>query len=195
MNGKHSSPVFFPLFVLELHKNLRSCPAWSVLESKSERKWSSDAESWKHRLGLEETLKLLWLQPLCHGQGHHPLDQIAQGPIQCGLKHFQEWGIHNLIGNLFQSFTTLWVKNFFLTSSLNLPSFSLKLLPLVPSLSAHVKSCSPNLEGPFRYWKVAIRSSQSILFSMPSNPNSLSVFIQEILQLPGHFHGPSLDLL
>ncbi|KAK4822238.1 hypothetical protein QYF61_011879 [Mycteria americana] len=47
------------------------------------------------------------------------------------------------LGNLFQCLTTLIVKNFFLISSLNLPSFSLKPLPLVLSLHALVKSPSP----------------------------------------------------
>jgi len=42
------------------------------------------------------------------------------------------------LGNLFQWLTTLTVKNFFLTSNLNLPSFCLKLLSLVLSLQALV---------------------------------------------------------
>jgi len=52
------------------------------------------------------------------------------------------------LGNLFQCFTALIVNNFFLISSLNLPSFSLK--PLLPVLSLHalVKSPSPAL-NPF----------------------------------------------
>jgi len=40
------------------------------------------------------------------------------------------------LGNLVQCFTTLIAKNFFLTCSLNLPSFSLKVLPLVLMLQA-----------------------------------------------------------
>ena len=43
------------------------------------------------------------------------------------------------LGSLCQCLTALWVKNFFLTSNLNLPSFSLKPFPLVLSLSAHVQ--------------------------------------------------------
>ena len=35
------------------------------------------------------------------------------------------------LSNLFQCFTTLTVKNFFLISNLNLPSFSLQPFPLV----------------------------------------------------------------
>jgi len=47
------------------------------------------------------------------------------------------------LGNLFQCFTTPTVKEFFLISSLNLPSFSLKPVLLVLSLQALLKSLSP----------------------------------------------------
>lgn len=33
------------------------------------------------RLGLEGTLKVIQFQPLCCGQGYHPLDQAAQSPL------------------------------------------------------------------------------------------------------------------
>jgi len=36
--------------------------------------------------------------PLCHGQGHLPLDQVAQSPIQRGLQQFQGGGIHDFSG-------------------------------------------------------------------------------------------------
>jgi len=36
---------------------------------------------------LEGTLKIIWFQPLCHEQGHLPLDQVAQSSIQPGLEH------------------------------------------------------------------------------------------------------------
>lgn len=42
--------------------------------------------------GLEAALKVASFQPLCHRQGHLPLGQIAQSPIQSGLEHFH-WGI------------------------------------------------------------------------------------------------------
>ena len=38
------------------------------------------------------------VQPPCHGQGHLPLDQVAQSPIQPGLGHCQGWGSHSLSG-------------------------------------------------------------------------------------------------
>jgi len=34
----------------------------------------------------------------CRGQGHVPLDQVAQSSIQPGLEHFQGGGIHNFSG-------------------------------------------------------------------------------------------------
>jgi len=46
------------------------------------------------------------------------------------------------LGYLFQCVTTLWVKNFFLISNLNLACLSLKPFPLVLSLSTLVNSCS-----------------------------------------------------
>jgi len=47
---------------------------------------------------LEGTLKIIWFQPLCHEQGHLPLDQVAQSSIQPGLEHLQGGGSHNFSG-------------------------------------------------------------------------------------------------
>ena len=56
----------------------------------------------KHRIiewfGLEGTLKIIWFQAICHGQGHLPVDQVAQSPIQPGLEHCQGGGIHSFSG-------------------------------------------------------------------------------------------------
>ncbi|KAK4830124.1 hypothetical protein QYF61_008551 [Mycteria americana] len=67
------------------------------------------------------------------------------------------------LGNLFLFLTTLTVKNFFLTSNLNLPSFSLKQLTLVLSLRA--------LSG-------------SLLFPRLDNPNLLSLSSEERCSCP-----------
>jgi len=40
----------------------------------------------------------LLVPALCYGQGHLPLNQVAQSPIQAGLECFQGWGIYNLSG-------------------------------------------------------------------------------------------------
>jgi len=56
-------------------------------------------------LGLEGIPRITKFQPPCHGKGCQLLDQalswVAQGCIQPGLEHLQEWGIHSLCrGNL-----------------------------------------------------------------------------------------------
>ena len=52
------------------------------------------------------------------------------------------WGTHSFSGQLCQGLTAFWVKNFFLTSDLNLSSLSLKPFPFVtirlPVSSSHV---------------------------------------------------------
>lgn len=54
--------------------------------------------------------------------------------------------------------SVLRAKNFSLTSNLNLSSFSLELLPLILSLSAHAKRHSPFfLLAPFKYQKATMR--------------------------------------
>mgnify|MGYP001855329352 CR=1 FL=1 len=98
----------------------------------------------------------------CCGQGCHPSAQAAQGPIQPGLEHFQVRDTLSFSGQLCHCLTALLVKNFFLKSNLNLPSFTLKPLPLVLSVLDHVQSWSPSS---FKYWKAVVRSSGA--FSSP----------------------------
>ena len=47
---------------------------------------------------LEGTFKGHLVQPPCHEQGHLPLDQVAQSPVQPDLECSQGWGIHHLSG-------------------------------------------------------------------------------------------------
>ena len=110
---------------------------------------------WCHRiikwLVLEETPSVIKFQIPCHKQGYQPpdpvLDQVAQGPIQPGLEHFQWWSIHSLSGQPVPA-PHHSVKNFPLTSNLNLPSLSLKPSHLVLSLTAHEKNDSPTVYNP-----------------------------------------------
>jgi len=44
---------------------------------------------------VERDLKDLLVPIPCHGQGHLPLDQVTQSPIQHGLEHFQAGGSDN----------------------------------------------------------------------------------------------------
>jgi len=102
--------------------------------------------------------------------------RLLKAPSNLALNTSREGAFTTSLGNQLQCFTTLTVMNFFLISNLNLPSFSLKPLPLVLSLFALVKSpSSPFLYGLFRYWKVAIRSPHSLLFSRLKSSNYLSL--------------------
>ena len=91
---------------------------------------------------VERDLKDQVLIP-CHRQGWQPLDevldQIAQGPIQPGLKYLQEWGIHNLPWQPVAAPHHSLSKKIPPTSNLNFLSFGLKPFSLVISLSTHVK--------------------------------------------------------
>ncbi|CAM9495076.1 unnamed protein product, partial [Bubo scandiacus] len=40
----------------------------------------------------------LYSNPLCHEQGHLPLAQVAQSPVQPGLEHCQGGGSHSFSG-------------------------------------------------------------------------------------------------
>jgi len=53
--------------------------------------------------GLKGTLKIIWFQFLCHGQGHLPPAQLAQSSIQPGLEHCQGGGSHSFSGEHFVS--------------------------------------------------------------------------------------------
>lgn len=59
--------------------------------------WSLAFTEW---FRLEGILKIIQFQPPCNGQGHLPLDQVAQSLILPGFVHFQEWGINNFSGQI-----------------------------------------------------------------------------------------------
>jgi len=65
--------------------------------------------------------------------------RLLKAPSNLALNTAREGAATTSLGNLFQRPTTLSVKNFFLTSSLNLPSSSLKPLPLVLSLHSLIQ--------------------------------------------------------
>jgi len=57
--------------------------------------------------------------------------RLLRAPSNLALSVFRDGASTTSMGSLCQGFTTLTVKNFFLVSSLNLPSFNLKPLPFV----------------------------------------------------------------
>jgi len=68
--------------------------------------------------------------------------RMLKAPSNPALNISREGAATASLGNLGQGLTTLAIKNFFLISNLNLPSFSLKPLPLVLSLHGLVKNPS-----------------------------------------------------
>jgi len=77
--------------------------------------------------------------------------RLLRAPSSLTLNTAREGAATASLGNLGQGLTTLMVKNFFLISHLNVPSFSLQPFPLVLSLHTLVKSPSPSfLRAPLR---------------------------------------------
>ena len=123
--------------------------------------------------------------PPCYVQGRQPLDQAAQSHIQPSFECLQGWGIHNLSGTTCCSVSPLseW-KNLFLLSNLNVPCLSLKPFPLILSLPTLVNSHSPScLCTPFKYWKAAMRSPQSLLFSKLNKPRCANLLCIVLVDL------------
>ena len=78
---------------------------------------------------------------------HQP--RFLEAPSNLALDTARQRAATASLGNLGQGLT---VKNFFVTSNLNPPSFSLKPLFLVLLQQALLKSLSPSfLQAPFRY--------------------------------------------
>ncbi|KAK4814468.1 hypothetical protein QYF61_018986 [Mycteria americana] len=108
--------------------------------------------------------------------------RLLRAPSNLTLNVSRDGASTTSLGNLFQCLTTLMVKNFFLKSSLNLPSLSLKPLLLVLSQQALLKT----LEG---CYKVSLQPS---LLQAQQPQLSQPVLVGEVLQPSDNFHGPPL---
>ena len=129
---------------------------------------------------MEGTFRGHLAQSPCSEQGHLQQDQAAQNPVQPDLQCFQGWGLHYLSRQPLPVFYYPYFKIFFLISSLNLPSLSLKPLLLVLLQQALLKIFFPSfLQDPFRYWKTAIRSPRSLLFCRLNNSSSPNLSSQQ----------------
>jgi len=96
--------------------------------------------------GLERTLKTIHFHHLpSMGRDTFHQPRVLQALSNLALNLAREEEATASLGNLSQGLTTLRVKNFLLTSNLNVPSLSLKLLPLVLSVYTLVKSPSLDL--------------------------------------------------
>ena len=132
----------------------------------------------------------------CYVQGRQPPDQAAQSHRlpSLALNASKDGASTISLDNLFQCITTLWVKNLFLLSNLNLPCLSLKPFPLVLSLAPPM-GCSPScLYAPLKYWKTTMRSPWSLLQAKQAQfPQPF--LTGELLQPSGHLSDPPLDPL
>jgi len=168
-----------------LHQNLLQALPWLCFKNLPFSVLRIRIIEW---IGLEGTFKDHLVQSPFHGQGHLPLDQVAQSPIQPALEHVREGAATASPGNLFQCFTTLTVQNFFLMSNLNLSSCSLKPLPLMLSLQALVKSLYLSYKPPLS----TERSPWSLL--QAEQPQLSQPFLTaEVFHPSHHFCGPPLD--
>ena len=118
------------------------------------------------KFGLEGTFKGHLVQPPAMSRDIFTQTRLLRAPSNLTFNVSRDGASTTFLGNLFQYFTTLQQKIFFLISSLNLTTFSLKPLPCVLSLQVLLKSlASCSLYAPFKYQKGAIRCLRSLLFS------------------------------
>ena len=119
---------------------------------------------------------MIQFQPPAIGRDTSLQTRLLEAPPSLALNASREGAFTVSLGDLFQCLTTLTVKNFFLKSSLNLPSSSLKPFHLILLLHALLKSPSPAfLQALFRYWKAIIRFPWSLLLSRLKSPYSLNL--------------------
>jgi len=107
-----------------------------MLSNENYHNWNID--SYEFEKIFEDQL----LQLPCTEQGYLKLDLATQSPVQPDLEY--QTGSTTSLGNLFQCFTTLTVKNFFQMSNLTLPPLNLKPFPQVQSQQSLLKSLSPS---------------------------------------------------
>lgn len=113
---------------------------------------------------LEVTLRISQIQPAAVGSADNHQLRLPRVPSSLALSASSDMASTASPGSFFQYLTTLFVKNFLLTPNLNLPSFSLKPLSLVLSISNCIKSLSPScLQDPYKYWKNTMKSAQKHL--------------------------------
>jgi len=94
--------------------------------------------------GWEGTFRGHLAQPPAVSRDIFNQTRLLRAPSNLALNVSRDGASTTSPGNLYQRFTTLTVNNFFLISSLNLPSLSLKPLLLVLAQQALLKRLSPS---------------------------------------------------
>ncbi|KAK4818202.1 hypothetical protein QYF61_008586 [Mycteria americana] len=168
-----------------LEQLMKNCSLW---EGPMLEEFVKDCLPWDGRhTGTEEkrTFIVHLVQTPCKSRDIFNKIRLLRVPSNLTLNVSRDGASTTSLGNLFQCLPTLIVKNFFLKSSLNLPSLSLKPLILVLSQQALLKI----LEGCYKV------SPQPSLLQAEQLQLSQPVLIGEVLQPLDHFHGLSLDPL
>jgi len=99
--------------------------------------------------------------------------RLLKATSNLALNSAREGAATTSLGNMCQCLTTLTVKNFFLSISSKATLFQFKAITPCPVPTGPCKkSLSSFLAGPIRYWKAALRSLWSSLFSGLKSPNS-----------------------
>ena len=116
--------------------------------------------------------------------------RLLRAPSNPALSTAREGAATASLGNLGRGLSTLMVKNFFLISNVNLPSFSLELFPLALSLHTLMKSPSPSFlqvpSGTGSCSKVSLEPSL-LQAEQPQLPQP--VLVAEVLQPSDHLCG------
>ena len=107
-------------------------------------------------------------------QGHLQLDQVLRAQSSLTLSVSKDGASTVPLDNLCQCLTALTVKDFYLTSNLNLSSLDLKPFPHVLSQQTLFTCPLLSYKLPCRYCG-SCQVSQSFLFSRMHNPSSFSL--------------------
>jgi len=104
---------------------------------------NQDIES-QNSWGWKGPLKVIYFNPPTMSRDIYHYIRLLRALSNLTLNVSRDGASTTSLGNPFQCFNTLMVKNLFLISTLNLPSFSLKPVALVLSQQALLKSLSPS---------------------------------------------------
>jgi len=159
---------------------IRAVPCITLLPSQHHHstKWYRFGFAWSlqccrmiESFEWEGTLKSPLLQPPCNEQGHLQLHQVAQSPIH-DRECFQGRLIHQLYGQPVPLPHHPDCKKTSSLSSLNVPSFSLKLFCLVQPQQTLLKGLTPHYHSP-----PLMLLHHRCHFTEISNLNSLNVLL------------------
>ncbi|KAK4826030.1 hypothetical protein QYF61_003851 [Mycteria americana] len=180
-------PMLDNPFSEEKFPNIQSKPPLAQLEAISSRPITcylgEETDPHLSTTSLQVILAITKSNPRAVSRDIFNLIRLLRAPSNLTLNVSRDGASTTSLANLLQCFTTLIVKTFFLISSLNLPSFSSKPLPLVLLQQALLKI----LKGPNKV------SPEPSLLQAEQPQLSQPFFIGEMFHPLDHLCGPPLD--